>query len=87
VITGYGDQTRLDVERSEKRNCAMALVVMDYVGSAPLFEVQPRLGPIKTGLPPNRADTQSMPLQIMDQNHLSRCNQLEASPLLLEFRA
>jgi len=66
VITGYGDQTRLDVERSEKRNCAMALVVMDYVGSALLFEVQPRLGPIKTGLPPNRANTPSMPLQIMD---------------------
>ena len=41
--------------------------------------------PIEPGLPRDRADTQALSLQIMDQNDLSQCNQLEASLLLLSF--
>jgi len=41
------DKSRLDVQRSEKRGGAMALVLMGHGGGAPFLQRQPRLGPIE----------------------------------------
>ena len=53
----------------------------------PARQVFPHSLPVETRLPRNRADSEPLSLQILDQNDLSQSFQLEASLLLFEARA